>query len=116
MNIARELRKCYANVTNTLRVWFNPALLQDAPTVTVIESTSYKVSSIPFPAVTICPRDRVDWKKAMEAERDFVPSNNKNSIQLFRKLLTTLSSMAFARFYEVNFLQNASLMELGGEI
>ncbi|XP_033224039.1 pickpocket protein 19-like [Belonocnema kinseyi] len=54
----------FVSVSFTAQVIFQLATeFQAAPTVVVLESTSYKVSSLPFPSVTICPRDRVDWNK-----------------------------------------------------
>ena len=51
----------------------------------------------------------------MALEKEIIPSNDPESIKLYRRLITTLSSMAFARYGEVSFLKNISFTELASE-
>ncbi|XP_051176749.1 pickpocket protein 19-like, partial [Leptopilina boulardi] len=83
---------------------------QAAPTEVIIESTNYRVSFLPFPSVTICPINRVDWKKAMKLEDKI--SNNSDVIENYRKLVATLSEMSFEGLYKLNFLNQSYYKEL----
>lgn len=69
----------------------------------------YKISSLPFPSVTLCPNDRVDWSRALEFERRIFPNDtDKRSLETFRKILGRLSMMSFGDFDELDFLKNQS--------
>ncbi|EFN81244.1 hypothetical protein EAI_12299 [Harpegnathos saltator] len=69
----------------------------------------YKISSLPFPSVTLCPNDRVDWNRALELERRiFSNDTDKASLETFRKILGRLSMMSFGDFDELDFLKNQS--------
>lgn len=39
-----------------------------SPLATVVESTIYPVSDIPYPAVTICNYNRINWHRLQEAK------------------------------------------------
>ncbi|XP_043470744.1 pickpocket protein 19-like [Leptopilina heterotoma] len=83
---------------------------QAAPTEVIIESTSHRVSFLPFPSVTICPSDRVDWKKVLNLEKNI--SNSSEVIENYRKLVTVLGKMAFVDLYKLGFLNNTKHEEL----
>ncbi|KYM84010.1 Sodium channel protein Nach [Atta colombica] len=88
---------------------------QDAPTVIDIESVHYGTSYLPFPSVTLCPNDRVDWNRVLELELKIFPNGtDKASLETFRKILGKLSMMSFGDFDELDFLKNQNVHSLAG--
>jgi len=66
----------------------------------------YEASSLPFPSVTLCPNDRVDWKRALELEPKILPNDiDKASLETYRKILGRLSMMSFGDFDDLEFLK-----------
>ncbi|XP_071649973.1 pickpocket protein 19-like [Temnothorax longispinosus] len=83
---------------------------QAAPTSIGIESMHYETSNLPFPSVTLCPNDRVDWSRALELEpRIFSNVTDEASVETFRKILGKLSVMSFGDFDELDFLKKQNL-------
>ncbi|XP_067203931.1 pickpocket protein 19-like [Linepithema humile] len=83
---------------------------EDAPTSINIESMSYETSNLPFPSVTLCPNDRVDWNRALELESRILPNDAKQAdLKTFRKILGRLSMMSFGDFDELTFLKNQNV-------
>nr|XP_012225938.1 PREDICTED: pickpocket protein 19-like [Linepithema humile] len=81
-----------------------------APTSINIESMSYETSNLPFPSVTLCPNDRVDWNRALELESRILPNDAKQAdLKTFRKILGRLSMMSFGDFDELTFLKNQNV-------
>ncbi|XP_011863814.1 PREDICTED: pickpocket protein 19-like [Vollenhovia emeryi] len=86
---------------------------QAAPTSIDIESMHYETSNLPFPSVTLCPNDRVDWDRALELEpRLFSNVTDKESVETFRKILGKLSMMSFGDFDDLDFLKEQSVHRL----
>ncbi|EZA60223.1 Sodium channel protein Nach [Ooceraea biroi] len=80
---------------------------QAAPTVIDLISMHYEVSNLPFPSVTLCPNDRVDWNRALELESKIFPNNtDKASLETYRRILGRLSMMSFGDFDDLEFLKN----------
>ncbi|XP_043248671.1 pickpocket protein 19-like [Colletes gigas] len=70
--------------------------LQRAPTSIGIESMNHKISGVPFPSVTLCPNNRVDWDKVANLEKQiFTNSTERQTLKTFRDLLTGLSAISF---------------------
>ncbi|XP_036150603.1 pickpocket protein 19 [Monomorium pharaonis] len=88
---------------------------QSAPTSIGIESMQYENSNLPFPSVTLCPNDRVDWARALDLEPRIFPNDtDEKSLETFRKILGTLSMMSFGDFDNLDFLKNQSVHNLAG--
>ncbi|XP_076680214.1 pickpocket protein 19-like [Andrena cerasifolii] len=84
--------------------------LQEAPTSIGIDSMNYRISGVPFPSVTICPNDRVDWDKAVELEKRIFPnSTDQRTLDTFRDVLTKLSVLSFGEFHRLDFLKHRRL-------
>jgi len=82
-----------------------------------IESMHYGTSYLPFPSVTLCPNDRVDWNRVLELELKIFPNGtDKASLETFRKILGKLSMMSFRDFDELDFLKNQNVHSLAGKI
>lgn len=89
---------------------------QEAPTSIGIDSMNYRISGVPFPSVTICPNDRVDWDKAVELEKRIFPnSTDQRTLDTFRNVLTKLSVLSFGEFHRLDFLKHRRLDGLIGE-
>ncbi|KAM0730268.1 Pickpocket protein 19 [Formica fusca] len=88
---------------------------QAAPTSIGIESMHYENSKLPFPSVTLCPSDRVDWNRALELEPRIFPNDtDEASLETFRKILGRLSIITFGDFDELDFLKNHNVRSLSG--
>ncbi|XP_072748576.1 pickpocket protein 19-like [Anoplolepis gracilipes] len=84
---------------------------QAAPTSIDIKSMHYENSKLPFPSVTLCPSDRVDWNRALELEPRIFPNDtDEASLETFRKILGRLSMMTFGDFDELEFLKNHNMI------
>ncbi|XP_043470626.1 sodium channel protein Nach-like [Leptopilina heterotoma] len=82
---------------------------QAAPTEVVIESPSYRVSFVSFPSVTICPKKRVDWAKAMQLEKEIIPSNDSETINMYRGLMNILSTSTFGNLAEMEHMNSVDI-------
>lgn len=77
----------------------------------------YENSKLPFPSVTVCPNDRVDWNRALELEPTIFPNDtDEASLKTFRKTLSRLSMMSFGDFDDLDFLKNHNARNLSGRI
>ncbi|KZC04695.1 Sodium channel protein Nach [Dufourea novaeangliae] len=86
---------------------------QEAPTSIGIESMNHRISGVPFPSVTLCPNDRVDWDKALELEkRIFRNATDHRTLRTFRDFLVGLSVLSFGDFHRLDFLKHRRLDEL----
>ncbi|XP_020291432.1 pickpocket protein 19-like [Pseudomyrmex gracilis] len=78
-----------------------------APTSITIETMDYENSNLPFPSVTLCPNDRVDWNRALELESRIFPNDTDGaSRETFRRILGKLSIISFGDFDELKFLKH----------
>lgn len=48
----------------------------ETPTITVIESTHYPISNVPFPAVTICSMNSISARKALSLAKNMTRPND----------------------------------------
>ncbi|XP_076649232.1 pickpocket protein 19-like [Halictus rubicundus] len=79
---------------------------QEAPTSIGIDSMHHRISSVPFPSVTLCPNDRVDWNKLVELEKLIFPNNTDHqTLKTFRDVMVQLSVISFGDFQVFEFLK-----------
>lgn len=77
----------------------------------------YENLKLPFPSVTLCPNDRVDWNQLLKLESRIFPNDtDETSLETFRKLLSKLSMISFGDFDELDFLKNHNVRNLSGRI
>lgn len=74
----------------------------DSPLATVVESTMYPVSDIPYPSVTLCMSNRFNAAKFEEAHKKFLPKADVKTLKIFHLLLTSLNSLEFGGLDEFN--------------
>jgi len=75
----------------------------------------YETSKLPFPSVTLCPNNRVDWNRTLELEPRIFPNDtDKASLETFRKILDKLSMTSFGDFDNLDFLKNQNAHSLAG--
>lgn len=75
----------------------------NSPLSTVVESTIFPVTNIPFPAVSICNNNRFHRERCEEAEGKFLPNADNETLEVFRILLRSLNGIEFGAyddFYE----------------
>lgn len=78
---------------------------------------NHKISSLPFPSVTFCLNDRIDWDKVLEYERKIFPNDTENvNLETFRKMLGKLSMISFGDFDELDFLKNENTHSFKGKM
>jgi Amiloride-sensitive sodium channel len=81
---------------------------QSSLTSTVFESTYFKVSEIPFAAVTLCNNNRLDYNKTHDAIEKFFHGRPDEEVQAFTKFLHILQNMDYGSFDEFQELKNYS--------
>lgn len=82
------------------------------PLATVVESTIYPVSLIPYPSITICNYHRVDWRKVEMARQKHIPNADNQTVQHFYDFLKVLSTLEYGSFDEFSGIQEWNLTVL----
>ncbi|XP_053945431.1 pickpocket protein 19 [Anastrepha ludens] len=83
---------------------------------TIVEDSLAPIFTIEFPAIGICPRNRINWLKLLEAHQLFLPANTSTeTVQTFRQFFAVLSDFRFDNFVELKPLttlqMNRSLLD-----
>ena len=81
-------------------------------TSTVFESTNFPNYEIPYPAVSICSNNRLNYNKTHQAVEKFFFGRSKMSTQTFIDFLHILQNMDFGTFDEFSVLSDRNLTEL----
>lgn len=69
-------------------------------TATVFESTMYRVTEIPFPSITLCNNNLLNYTKTNEAIEKFIPNSTQSQKDLFVKYIHLLQNMEYGSFDE----------------
>ncbi|XP_067617771.1 pickpocket protein 19-like [Eurosta solidaginis] len=78
--------------------------------VTVVDDSLAPAYIVPFPAIVICPRNRINWSKILDAHQWFLPSNaSAMTIDTFRKFFANLGNFRFGKFTTLQPLIEADL-------
>lgn len=72
---------------------------------TVFETTSYKVTEIPFAAVTLCNNNRINYNKTDEALNLFLPNHTEGEAETFVAFVHILQNQEFGSFDEYEVLK-----------
>lgn len=73
----------------------------ESPLATVVETTMYPVSDIPYPSVTICLNNRFSAKRLEAAHKKFLPAKaDKETSEIFHLLLVSLNRLEFGSLDE----------------
>lgn len=81
-------------------------------TSTVFESTNFKVSEIPFAAVSLCNNNRLDYNKTNDAITKFMPNRSKDETETFVNFIKVLQNMDFGSFDEFEVIEGRDVKEL----
>lgn len=81
-------------------------------TSTVFESTNFKVSEIPFAAVTLCNNNRLNYSKTEETVAKFLPNGNVFEKETFVKFLHVLQNMDYGSFDEFGVIQGSNVTQM----
>lgn len=81
-------------------------------TSTVFESTSYKVSEIPFAAVSLCNNNRLNYNKTNDAIAKFLPNGSKNQTETFVNFMKILQNMEFGSFDELDVIVGKDVSDI----
>ncbi|KAM7351046.1 pickpocket protein 19-like [Cochliomyia hominivorax] len=84
---------------------FNAGALQ-----TIVDSTNRPVFKIPFPEITICNLNHLNWHRIEEAKRRFLPNeNNTEKLRLFELIISLYDQLNFGKFDVFNVLNDKPL-------
>ncbi|XP_023247311.1 pickpocket protein 19-like [Copidosoma floridanum] len=64
---------------------------QSRQTVVTIKNLEYGFENVPFPSVTICPGNRIDWGKVDALADALIPESNKEERDVFVEILKKIS-------------------------
>lgn len=81
-------------------------------TSTVFESTNFKVSEIPFAAVTLCNNNRLNYNKTSDAIEKFLPNRSKVETETFVTFLNVLQNMDFGSFDEFQVIEGDDVSQM----
>ncbi|EDW76260.1 uncharacterized protein Dwil_GK15363 [Drosophila willistoni] len=74
---------------------------------TVVDSTRYPVYRIPFPVITICNNNRLNWQRLAEAKQKFLPNvTDTSQLALFETIMGSYDDAYFAHFKSFERLRN----------
>ncbi|XP_068151813.1 pickpocket protein 19 [Drosophila tropicalis] len=74
---------------------------------TVVDSTRYPVYRIPFPVITICNNNRLNWQRLAEAKEKFLPNvTDTSQLALFETIMGSYDDAYFAHFQSFERLRN----------
>lgn len=79
---------------------------------TVMESTNYPVSEIPFPAITICNNNRLDYEKLNATLSKFCPNCNETQKSIAKAYIKILRGFEFGSWDEFRSMNNQSVDHL----
>lgn len=79
-----------------------------SPIATVIESTNYHISDIPFPAISICPSNQLNFSKINEVIKKFFPYRSEFETKFFVDFLERVHNLGFWQFENLKSLFNSS--------
>lgn len=82
---------------------------------TVVENSQYPVFQIPFPAVAVCPNNRINWKRFEEAKAIFLPpSPDENLVEVFTTFVERMESFSFGKFSSFSDMDDINLELMDG--
>ncbi|XP_070068481.1 pickpocket protein 19 isoform X3 [Drosophila takahashii] len=74
---------------------------------TVVDSTRYPVYRIPFPVITICNRNRLNWQRLTEAKSMFMANvTDSAQLSLFERIVGSYDDAYFGHFQSFEQLRN----------
>jgi acid-sensing ion channel, other len=85
---------------------------QKSPLATVIDSTTFPVAEIPFPAVTICNRHHLDYTKLEMARKRFIPTASTQTGLVFDEIMRVINPLEFGSFDTFAVVRNKSFIGL----
>lgn len=54
-----------------------------------------EITNVPFPSVTICPSNRVDWNEAAKIKEALISPDDEEANLVFEELLRRISSLQY---------------------
>nr|XP_036212967.1 pickpocket protein 19 isoform X1 [Bactrocera oleae] len=77
---------------------------------TIVEDSIAPIFTKPFPAIGICPRNRINWPKLLEAHEIFLARNASDEVvQTFRRFFAIMGDFSFNNFYHLRQLYGLDL-------
>ncbi|XP_013101051.2 pickpocket protein 19 [Stomoxys calcitrans] len=76
----------------------------------IVDDTGAPVYKIPFPVITICNVNHLNWDRIDEAKQRFLPGETNNeTLQMFEKVIGLFDRLEFGRFNVFSALENQSI-------
>lgn len=79
---------------------------------TVFESTTFKVSQIPFAGVSVCNNNRFNYNKTDDAFAKFVPNGSKAEKETFVKFIHIFQNVEWGSYDEFEVMQGDDITKL----
>lgn len=70
------------------------------------------MANIPYPAVTICNNNRVNWNRVDAVLDRYLPNASETTREQFTKYLTTLNKLEFGSFDEFIGIQDWNIVDM----
>ena len=67
---------------------------------------------VPYPSITICPNNRVDWEEAIKIINKLIPANNEEAKNILKQALQSMSELKFSHLHELDFHANDTALEI----
>ncbi|XP_055847294.1 pickpocket protein 19-like isoform X2 [Episyrphus balteatus] len=82
----------------------------DRVLMTVVQNSQYPVFKIDFPAIAVCTKHQINWKRIQKARDKFLPADASNeTIEMFMSFAKRLDSFKFNNFQSMEGLENEPL-------
>ncbi|KAJ6635968.1 Pickpocket protein 19 [Pseudolycoriella hygida] len=94
-------------VSHLLQLKFATTLI-----ATVVETTFFPVFEIPYPAITLCNYNRINWKRVPSAIDFYLGSAANETISKFHEFLIGLNAFEFGSFDEFENVKDANMSDL----
>ncbi|XP_020715906.1 pickpocket protein 19 [Ceratitis capitata] len=77
---------------------------------TIVEDSLSPIFTKPFPAIGICPRNRINWPKLMESHERFLsPNASEEAVQTFQNFFSILNDFSFGQFFGLRWINDLHL-------
>lgn len=75
--------------------WLLSRKFADSPLSTVVESSTFSVAEISFPAITICNTNRFNQQRVDDAEKRRLPNASKEVLNVYRSIIRSMVRLSF---------------------
>lgn len=78
-------------------------------TRTVIDDSEHNVFEFSFPSICLCSKNRLNWEKADELEKKYIPDSGNETKYTFKRFFGLFDGITFGRFSNLKDIQALNL-------